>query len=185
MINDITKNAELHMAKGVESLKVDLAKLRTGRAHPSLLEGVKVDYYGSESAIKNVANVTALDARTLSVTPWDKNMVKAVEKAIINANLGLNPVTDGNVLRVPLPPLTEERRKELVKVVKTDAEHARVAIRNMRRDANEKLKGLLKQKTISEDEERKAQDNIQKLTDKFIIEVDKLAEAKEKDLMTV
>lgn len=185
MISNITKDAEMHMAKGVEVLKSDLAKLRTGRAHPSLLEGVKVDYYGSESPVKNVANVTVLDARTLLVTPWDKNMTKALEKAILNADLGLNPVTDGLVLRVPLPPLTEERRKELVKIVKGDAEHARIAVRNVRRDANEKLKALLKQKTIGEDEERKAQDNVQKLTDKFIVEIDKLVVAKEKDLMTV
>jgi ribosome recycling factor len=185
-INEITKNAESHMHKGIEAFKGELAKLRTGRAHPSLIEGLEVESYGgSKQNLKSLASISVSDARTLTVSPWDKNMVKPIEKAILNADLGLNPVSDGNVLRIPLPALTEERRKDLVKVVKSTAEHSRVAIRNMRRDANEKLKGLLKQKTVSEDEERKAQENVQKLTDKFIAEVDKLAAEKEKDLMTV
>ena len=185
MINAIIIDAEVHMTKGVEVLQNELAKLRTGRAHPSLLEAVMVDYYGSASMLKNVANITVSDARTLTVTPWDKNMVKPIEKAILNADLGLNPSNDGNVLHVPLPALTEERRKDLVKVVKSTAEHARVTVRNMRRDANEKLKALLKQKSVSEDEERKAQETVQKLTDKFVAKVDELAAAKEKDLLTV
>jgi ribosome recycling factor len=185
MINDIIKNAEMHMTKAVENLQNELSKLRTGRAHPSILEGVMVDYYGSASVLKNVANVTVSDTRTLTVAPWDKNMVKPIEKAILNADLGLNPVSDGHILRVPLPPLTEERRKDLVKVVKSTAEHARVTVRNMRREANEKLKALLKQKSISEDDERKAQESIQKLTDKFVAKIDELASIKEKDLLTV
>lgn len=185
MINDIIKNTEIHMTKGFEALQNELAKLRTGRAHPSIIEGVMVDYYGNASALKSVANITVSDPRTLTVTPWDKNMVKPIEKAIMNADLGLNPMNDGHVLRVPLPPLTEERRKDLVKVVKSTAEHARVTVRNMRRDANEKLKALLKQKSISEDEERKAQETIQKLTDKFVAKIDEAASIKEKDLLTV
>lgn len=185
MINDIIKDTEIHMAKGFEVLQNELAKLRTGRAHPSIIEGVMVDYYGNASALKSVANITVSDPRTLTVTPWDKNMVKPIEKAIMNADLGLNPMSDGHVLRVPLPPLTEERRKDLVKVVKSTAEHARVTVRNMRRDANEKLKALLKQKSISEDDERKAQETIQKLTNKFVTKIDEAASIKEKDLLTV
>lgn len=185
MIGDIVKNAESHMVKGIDALRVDLAKLRTGRANPSLIEGILVDQYGSQSVLKNVASITVSDPRTLNVTPWDKNMVKSIEKAIRDADLGLNPIPDANMLRVPLPVLTEERRRDLVKVVRSLAEHARIAIRNMRRDANEKLKGLLKQKTIGEDEERKAQDSVQKLTDRFIVEIDKLATNKENDLMVV
>ena len=185
MINEIISDTEIHMTKGVETLQTELAKLRTGRAHPGIIEGVPVEYYGSASVLKNVANITVSDSRTLTVAPWDKNMLKSIEKAILTADLGLNPVSDGHILRVPLPPLTEERRKDLVKVVKSAAEHARVALRNVRRDANEKLKVLLKQKSISEDEERKAQENVQKLTDKFIARVDEFASAKEKDLLTV
>jgi len=185
MINEIIKSAEAHMTKALEALQTELGKLRTGRAHPSIIEGISVDYYGSVSTLKNVASITVSDPRTLTVTPWDKGMVKPIEKAILNADLGLNPVGDGNVLRVPLPALTEERRKDLVKVLKSTAEHARVTIRNMRRDANEKLKALLKQKSISEDEERKAQETIQKLTDKFVAKIDEISLAKEKDLLTI
>lgn len=185
MIEDTIKNAEERMKKGIEAFKHELSKLRTGRANPSLVEDLPVEYYGSQAALKTVANIVVSDPRTLTVTPWDKNMVKPIEKAILNSNLGLNPVVNGNIMRIPLPALTEERRKELVKVMKTDAEHSRVAIRNIRRDANDELKGLLKQKTITEDDEKKAQDRIQKLTDGYVAEIDKIVGAKEKELMTV
>lgn len=185
MINDIIKNTEIQMHKDVDSLKLELSKLRTGRAHTSIVEGIKVDYYGTETPLKQVANITVSDARTISITPWEKTMVKPIEKAILTADLGLNPVSDGNIVRVPVPTLTEERRKELSKVVKTVAEHWRVAVRNVRRDAMNDFKELLKEKEIAEDEERRAQETVQKLTDKFIAEIDKLAADKETDLMTV
>lgn len=185
MIEDIKKDAGTRMAKSIDSLKQEFGKIRTGRAHSSLLDHVTVEYYGSEVPIKQVASVSAEDARTLAVTPWEKSMVPAVEKAIISSDLGLNPSTSGNVIRVPMPSLTEERRKELVRVVRQEAENARVAIRNIRRDANNDLKDLLKEKEISEDEERRGQEEVQKLTDKHISEVDKLLETKEKDLMAV
>lgn len=185
MIEDIIKNSDARMKKGIEAFKHELSKLRTGRANPSLVEDLIVEYYGSQAALKTVANITVSDPRTLSITPWDKNMVKPIEKAIMNSNLGLNPAVSGNILRIPLPPLTEERRKELVKVVKTDAEHSRVAIRNIRRDANDELKSLLKQKSITEDDEKRTQERIQKLTDSSIAEIDKIVEGKEKELMTV
>jgi len=173
------------MGKSVESFNNELAKIRTGRAHVSLLDQVTVDYYGSMVPISQVGNVIAEDARTILVTPWEKDMVKAVEKAIMTSDLGLNPATAGVAIRVPMPPLTEERRRELVKVVKHEAENAKVAVRNIRRDANGDLKDLLKEKEISEDDERKGQDGIQKLTDKHIVDIDKLLAVKEAELMEI
>lgn len=185
MINDIQKDAESRMQKSIEALKTELSKIRTGRAHPSLLNHITVDYYGSEVPIGQVANVTVEDARTLAVTPWEKPMVAVVEKAIMTSDLGLNPSSAGSVIRVPMPPLTEERRRDLTKVVKQEGEQGKVAIRNIRRDANSDFKALLKDKEISEDEARGAEDSIQKITDKYIAEVDKLVEAKEQDLLSI
>jgi ribosome recycling factor len=185
MINDIKKDAATRMGKSIDALKNELSKLRTGRAHTSLLDHITVTYYGNEVPLNQVANINVADARTLSVTPWEKNMVAEVEKAIRSSDLGLNPATSGTVIRVPLPPLTEERRRDMIKVVRAEGEGARVAIRNIRRDANQEFKNLLKEKEITEDEERKAQDEIQKLTDKYISEVDKVLEEKEKDLMEI
>lgn len=185
MINEILQDAESRMLKSIEALKNELTKIRTGRAHASLLDHITVEYYGSEVPLSQVANIATEDARTLSVTPWEKPMVKAVEKAIMNSDLGLNPASAGTVIRVPVPPLTEERRRDLVKVVKGESEGARVAIRNIRRDANSDLKALEKEKEISEDEERRAQDAVQKLTDKYIKEVDEVLAKKEQDLMEI
>lgn len=185
MVEDIQKRTLERMQKSVESLRHELAKIRTGRAHPSLLEHVKVDYYGSEVPISQVANVTAEDARTLMVTPWEKNMVGVVDKAIRASDLGLNPATSGMVIRVPMPPLTEQRRKELIKVVRHEGENGKVAIRNIRRDANSEIKAALKEKLISEDQERRIEDQIQKLTDQFIKEIDALLDEKEIDLMAI
>jgi ribosome recycling factor len=185
MINDLKKEAASRMAKSVESLKHELIKLRTGRAHTSLLDHITVNYYGSEVPLNQVASITVGDSRTLVVSPWEKNMVSAVEKAILASDLGLNPVTAGTVMRIPLPPLTEERRRDLVKVVRHEGEGARVAIRNIRRDANTLLKELLKEKEITEDAERRAQDDIQKLTDKYIGEIEKVLETKEAELMEI
>lgn len=185
MIENVKRDNENRMKKSIETFNSELARMRTGRAHPSLLEHVSVDYYGNKTPVSQVANVAAEDPRTLSITPWDKNMVPVIEKAILNAGLGLNPVTAGTVIRIPMPALNEERRRELVKLVKHEAENARVAVRNIRRDANNEVKKLLKDKKITEDDERKAQDTIQKLTDKYIGEIDKLLEKKEKDLMEV
>lgn len=185
MINDIKKDAERRMQKSVETLKTELAKIRTGRPHPSLLDHVTVEYYGSEVPISQVANINVEDARTLSVTPWEKPMVGAVEKAIMKSDLGLNPATNGNVIRVPMPPLTEERRRDLTRVVKAEGEQAKVAIRNIRRDANSDFKSLLKDKEISEDEARGAEDAIQKLTDKYVAEVDVVLQEKEQDLLSL
>lgn len=182
---EVKKNAEQKMQKSIETLKADLAKVRTGRAHTGILDHIHVDYYGSPTQISQVANVTLLDARTIAVQPWEKKMVSVIEKAIRESDLGLNPSTQGDLIRVPTPPLTEERRKEIVKVVKGEGEDSKVAIRNIRRDANEALKKLLKDKACSEDEERRAQDDVQKLTDKFVAEVDKLIAEKEKELLTV
>jgi ribosome recycling factor len=173
------------MQKTLESLKVDLSKVRTGRAHTGILDHVMVDYYGSMVPLNQVANVNLIDARTIGVAPWEKKMAPVIEKAIRESDLGLNPATVGELVRVPMPALTEERRKELIKVVKGEAENGRVAVRNLRRDANNHLKELLKEKSISEDEERRAQDDIQKLTDRYIQEVDKALQAKEADLMAV
>lgn len=185
MINDIINNAKTHMEKSLVSLKTELSKLRTGRAHPSLLEHIKVDYYNVETPLNQVASITIENPRMLAVTPWEKPMVAPIEKAIRTSDLGLNPATAGTVIRVPLPPLTEERRRDLTKVVREEAERARVSIRNIRRDANNDFKELLKEKEISEDEERQAQNSIQKLTDSHIVEVDKIAAQKEAELMTV
>ncbi|CAM2145854.1 ribosome-recycling factor [Pararobbsia alpina] len=182
---DIKKSADQKMQKSIEAFKTDLAKIRTGRAHTGLLDHVQVDYYGSNVPISQVANLTLVDARTIGVQPWEKKMVQAVEKAIRDSDLGLNPSTTGDVIRVPMPALTEERRKELVKVVKTEAEDAKIAVRNLRRDANEQLKKLVKEKEISEDDERRSADDVQKLTDKFVAEIDKLVQTKEGEIMTV
>ncbi|MBU3709578.1 MAG: ribosome recycling factor [Burkholderiaceae bacterium] len=182
---EVKKNTEQKMQKSIETLKTDLAKVRTGRAHVGILDHVMVDYYGTPTQISQVANLTLLDARTIGVQPWEKKMIAAVEKAIRESDLGLNPATVGDVIRVPTPALTEERRKEMVKLVRSEAEDAKIAIRNIRRDANESLKKLLKDKAISEDDERRTQDEVQKLTDKFVAEVDKLVVEKEKDVMTV
>jgi len=173
------------MAKSVETLKADLGKVRTGRAHPGLLEGIRVDYYGNKSPLSQVASVAVGDARTLSVTPWDKGMVPTIEKAIRESDLGLNPATAGGVIRVPLPALTEERRKELGKHVRAEGENAKIAIRNVRRDANTHLKDLLKKKLITEDDDKRAEEAIQKFTDRFIGEVDKLVAAKEQDITQI
>ncbi|MBI4190558.1 MAG: ribosome recycling factor [Betaproteobacteria bacterium] len=185
MIADIKKFAEQKMKKTLETLKVDLGKIRTGRAHIGLLDHVMVDYYGTPTPINGVATVTLLDARTIGVTPWDKKMVGAVGKAIRESDLGLNPATMGDTVRVPMPALTEERRRDLIKVVHKEAENARIAVRNIRRDANNHLKDLLKQKKVAEDEERRAQDEVQKLTDRHVAEIDKALAAKEADLIAV
>lgn len=184
-IADTKKSAEQRMQKSLETLKADLAKVRTGRAHTGILDHIQVDYYGNPTPLNQVANVSLIDARTIGVTPWEKKMVSVIEKAIREANLGLNPAAMGDLIRVPMPPLTEERRRDLAKVVKGEAENARVAVRNVRRDANNALKELLKAKSISEDEERRAQDDIQKLTDRYIAEIDKVLAAKEADLMAI
>lgn len=183
MIEEIKQDAATRMSKSIDALKHELAKIRTGRAHTSLLDHITVEYYGSEVPLSQVANINVEDSRTLSVTPWEKPMVQVIEKAIMTSDLGLNPATAGTVIRVPMPPLTEERRKDLVKVVRHEAEGARVAVRNIRRDANNDFKTLLKEKEISEDEERRAQEDIQKLTDKHVANIDQLLEEKEKDLM--
>lgn len=184
-IAEVKKSAEHKMQKSLEALRVDLAKIRTGRAHAGLLDHVQVDYYGSMVPVNTVANVTVVDQRTLGVQVWEKNMVAKIEKAIRNSDLGLNPAVQGELLRIPMPALTEERRRDLIKVVKHECENSRVAMRNLRRDANATLKDLLKKKECSEDEERKAQDEIQKLTDKYVAEVDKQFSQKETELMLI
>ncbi len=185
MIVDIQKTAEQKMKKSLEALKIDLAKVRTGRAHAGILDHVMVDYYGTPTAIPGVASVTLIDARTIGVTPWEKKMTHVVEKAIRDADLGLNPSTTGEIVRVPMPSLTAERRRDLTKIVKGEGENAKVAVRNVRRDANTQLKDLLKKKAVAEDEERRAQDEIQKLTDRHIADIDKTLQAKEAELMAV
>lgn len=185
MIPELKKTSEHKMQKSLEALKVDLAKVRTGRAHPGILDHVQVDYYGSMVAITQVANVTLIDARTIGVQPWEKPMVAKVEKAIRDSDLGLNPASQGELIRVPMPALTEERRRDLIKVIKHEGENAKVAIRNLRRDAISHLKDALKKKEISEDDERRAQDEIQKLTDRYVAEVDRVLAEKEKDLMAI
>ena len=184
-IADIKKNAEAKMAKSVEAFKTELQKIRTGRAHPGILDQVHVDYYGSPVPISQVANVSLLDARTISVQPWEKGMGAKIEKAIRESDLGLNPSAQGDLIRVPMPPLTEERRRDLTKVVKSAGEDAKVAVRNLRRDANEQAKKLLKDKAITEDDERRSQDEVQKLTDRVIGEIDKLIAAKEAEILAV
>lgn len=185
MIADITRSAEDRMKKSVAALQEDLMKLRTGRAHPSLLEHLSVDYYNNPTPLSQVANISVENARTLMVTPWEKDMVSKIEKAIMTADLGLNPATAGTVIRVPLPPLTEERRKSLSRVVRDEAEKTRVAIRNIRREANGDCKELVKSKEVGEDEERRAQVDVQKITDKYIAEVDQVSSNKEKELMAI
>lgn len=185
MINEIQKDAQERMAKSVEALKNNLSKIRTGRAHPSILQNISVEYYGAPTPLNQVANIIAEDARTLAITVFDKELTPAVEKAIMKSDLGLNPMSAGTVIRVPLPPLTEERRKDLVKIVRGEAEGGRVAVRNIRRDANADFKALLKDKEISEDEDRKAQEDIQKITDAAVKNIDELLAVKEKELMEV
>jgi ribosome recycling factor len=185
MLNDIKTNADQKMHKSLDALKSDLGKIRTGRAHTGLLDHVMVEYYGSMVAVNQVANVSLGDARTINVQPYEKNMAGKVEKAIRDADLGLNPATNGDMIRVPMPMLTEERRKELIKVVRSEGEGAKVALRNVRRDSNDALKKLMKDKEISEDDERRMQDEIQKLTDKYVVEIDKMLQTKEAELMSV
>ena len=184
-IADVKKNTDQRMHKSIDTLKADLAKVRTGRAHTGILDHVQVEYYGNPTLLSQVANVTLIDARTIGVQPFEKKMVAVVEKAIREADLGLNPATQGDMIRVPTPALTEERRKEMVKLVKSEAEDAKIAIRNIRRDANEALKKILKDKACSEDDERRAQEEVQKLTDRFVLEVDKLVVEKEIEVLTV
>ena len=185
MVATTKQTAEQRMRKSIESLQQNLIKIRTGRAHPSLLDHVMVPYYGNDTQLTQVANVNVGDARTLLISPWEKSLIPAIEKAIYSSGLGLNPVTSGDQIRVPLPALNEERRKEFIKIVRSEAEEARVAIRNIRRDINNQFKEMTKAKTISEDDEHRAQDDIQKMTDKFIAEVDKLLAGKEAELMEV
>lgn len=185
MINEIKTDAEQRMKKSLESLTTAFAKIRTGRAHPSILDSVSVDYYGNPTPLSQVANINVEDARTLSIQPWERTMIQAIEKAIMTSDLGLNPSTAGTVIRVPMPALTEETRKNFIRQARQEAENGKVAIRNIRRDANSSIKDLLKEKEITEDEERRGEDEIQKLTDKYVAEADVLLAAKEKDLMQV
>jgi ribosome recycling factor len=184
-IADIKKNAETKMGKSIEALKTELQKIRTGRAHPGILDQVHVDYYGSPVPISQVANVSLLDARTISVQPWEKGMGPKIEKAIRESDLGLNPSAQGDLLRVPMPALTEERRRDLTKVVRGAGEDAKVAVRNLRREANEQLKRLLKDKAVSEDDERRGQDDVQRLTDRVVAEIDRLVQSKEAEVLAV
>ncbi len=184
-VADVRKSAEQRMHKSIEALKADLGKVRTGRAHTGLLDHIVVDYYGTPTPIPQIGSVSLLDARTLAVTPWEKKLLSNVEKAIRDSDLGLNPASDGERVRVPMPALTEERRRDLIKVVRHEAENARIAVRNIRRDANTHLKDMLKKKEVPEDQERKAQDEVQKLTDRFIGEIDKILQQKEADLLAV
>jgi len=185
MIKDIINDADQRMKKSLESFGHELSKIRTGRAHPSLLEHVMVSFYGNDVPINQAANVNVVDSRTLGITAWDKNMIPDLQKAILNSDLGLNPVTAGDVIRVPLPPLTEERRKDLTKIVRNEAEKARIAVRNIRRDANTHLKPLVKDKSITEDDERRAETDVQKLTDTHVAEIEKMLDVKEKELMEI
>ncbi len=185
MIDDILKDAEQRMSKSIESMRSEMAKIRTGRASPALIDHLMVDYYGSPTPINQVANITVQDARTLGVQPWEKPMVPVVEKAIMEANLGLNPMTAGELIRIPLPPLTEERRKEMVKVASGEGENGKIAVRNIRRDANNDFKSLLKDKDITEDDEKRAQDAVQKLTDNFVAQIDEIVKEKEAEILTV
>lgn len=185
MSAELKKDVETRMKKSLDALQAELTKLRTGRAHPSLLDHVMVSYYGKDTPLSQVAGISVADARTLTVTPWEKNLVSAIEKAILTAELGLNPATTGSVIRIPMPPLSEERRKDMIKLARAEAENGRVSIRNIRRDANNFLKDQVKKKLITEDEDRRTQDEIQKLTDRYIKEVDKILSVKEADLMEV
>jgi ribosome recycling factor len=185
MIDEVMRNAEQRMSKTIEALRQEFSKIRTGRAYPSLLDHIRIEYYGSEVPLSQVATISILDPRTLGITPWDKNMVRVIEKAILSSDLGLNPATSGEVIRVPLPPLTEERRRDLTRVVRAEAENARVAIRNIRRDANHHLKTLVKNKEVAEDEGRRAEEKTQQLTSTYIAKIDELVAAKEKELMEI
>jgi ribosome recycling factor len=185
MINDLKKDAEQRMHKSVEALHIALNKIRTGRAHPSILDSLRVPYYGNDVPLNQVANITVEDARMLVITPWERSMVQEIERAIMKSDLGLNPATAGQVIRVPMPALTEETRKGFIKQARHEAEEARVSVRNIRRDVNGDIKDLLKEKAISEDEDRRAHDDIQKLTDRFVHEIDQMLAAKEKDLMAI
>jgi ribosome recycling factor len=185
MINDILKDAETRMGQSVEHLKLELQKLRTGRAHVSLLDHLRVEFYGSQVPISQAAQVSVADARTLAVQPWDKNMVAVIEKAIMESDLGLNPNTAGNIIRINLPALTEERRRELTKVVHTEGEHGKVAVRNVRRDAIHHVKELMKDKDISEDDERRAETSIQQITDRFVLQIDEIVKTKDEELMEI
>ena len=185
MIDEIIEDAETRMGKSVESLRTELTKIRTGRAHPSLLDHITVDYYGAATPLSQVANISVEDARTLMISPWEKDMVKAIEKAIMKSDLGLNPATAGTLIRIPMPQLTEERRHDLVRVVRKEAENGRTAIRNIRRDANSDFKDLLKEKEITEDEARQSEDKVQKLTDSFVAKIDEVLSKKETELMEV
>lgn len=185
MIDEILEDAELRMSKSLDSLRTELTKIRTGRAHPSLLDHLTVEYYGAQTPLSQVANISVEDARTLSITPWEKDMVAAIEKSIMKSDLGLNPATAGTIIRIPMPQLTEERRQDLVRVVRNEAENARIAVRNIRRDANGDFKDLLKEKEITEDERRQAEDRVQKSTDKFVAKIDEVLAGKEKELMEV
>jgi ribosome recycling factor len=185
MIADIKKTAEQKMGKSVDTLKTDLGKVRTGRAHTGLLDHIRVDYYGTPMPLSQVANLTLADARTVTIQPWEKKMGPVIEKAIRDSDLGLNPASSGDLIRVPMPALTEERRRDLIKVVRHEAENARIAVRNIRRDANEHLKKLLRDHAVAEDDEHRAQDDVQKLTDRFIAEIDRVLAAKEADLMAI
>ncbi len=184
-IADIKKTSDDKMQRSIESLKTNLAKIRTGRASPAILDHIMVDYYGSMVSINQVANITLLDARTIGVAVWEKKMANAVDRAIRESDLGLNPSSMGEVIRVPMPPLSEERRKEMAKLVKGEGEQTKVAVRNLRRDANESFKKLLKDKAVSEDDDRRAQDEIQKLTDRYIVEIDRVLQAKEQEILTI
>jgi ribosome recycling factor len=185
MIEDIKKDASSRMQKSIEALKGNFNKIRTGRAHPSILDGITVDYYGTQTPLSQVANISVLDARTLSISPWEKQLTPDIEKAILKSDLGLNPATTGELIRLPMPPLTEETRKNFIKQAKSEAENSRISIRNIRRDAIADVKDLLKEKEISEDEDRRAQDEIQKITDKFVADVDSALSDKERDLMEI
>lgn len=185
MSDDIKQDADKRMRKAVESLQHEMSKIRTGRASPAILDHVKVDYYGSPTPINQVANITVSDARTLTITPWEKPMMPAIEKAIINSDLGLNPTPSSNTIRVPMPPLSEERRKEMIRVVRNEAEQGRVSVRNVRRDANQQLKEYVKEKLITEDDERRSNEAIQKLTDKYVAEIDAFLVDKEKELLEI
>ena len=184
-MDEVKSIAKSKMQKSIEKLKNDLSKIRTGRAHTGILDHLTVDYYGSQTAINQVANITVGDSVTINVQPYEKNMISVIEKVIREGDLGLNPATTGDIIRIPLPPLTEERRRDLIKVVKSEGENSKVAIRNARRDANDALKKLIKDKEISEDDERRAQDDVQKVTDQYISEIDKIIESKEKDLLAI
>lgn len=185
MIDDIIKDAEQRMQKSIESMRLDMAKIRTGRASPAIIDHLMVDYYGTQTPLNQVANITVQDARTLALQPWEKQMIPVVEKAIMEANLGLNPMTAGNLIRIPMPALTEERRKEMVKVAAAEGESGKVAVRNIRRDANSDFKALLSDKDITEDDDRNGQDRIQKLTDKYVAEIDTVVADKEVEILKV